>query len=478
MKVTRCRYLVMTTSGKPVFVYPNSNSNSNNNDDDDDDEMGTTRLCGLVQALRVSIQQTLDNQEIHCLQTSQSTRFVWMTIQSFTWMVIVPHNDNHLTELPIAFWKAQLERMYLAMIMMFTTQILDMLQRNPQLDVQTLWRDKQPEQLCHSWLEDDPSSSRRSLLLWGIPTCFLSSVSWRRDLASCLLQHDGSTPDPWMTLLLARTNDDDGNSHKLITYAASTSFPGFTTSDGTLFWNWLHHQLSLSLSTDAPSSSSSAAASSSTLNPKQQPPFPICFPHFHAAGYLYVSLHPIRADSSFTLVVLHQHEDTDSSPLVESFCNQTRQSLFWEEFRSSQFQEQWLWEEYLDLAQAWHFLFRIHHNSTLFTQCIVSPAGEEITNNNPDMWRMYHQLCWQLRLGSTGVESTLNHIARMNDKSALSSSLSLEKQHHSPSNNHPTVASDCPMLQCMSIPPSTQGVTYLTQGPTTYLAMSGRDFEL
>lgn len=438
-----CRFLVMTTSGKPVFVHPTNNNNEDEND--------TTRLCGLVQALRVSIQQILDNQEIHCLQTTRSTRVVWMTIQSLTWMVIVPNDHTGTTVLPVAFWKAQLERMYLSMIMMFTLQIQNMLTKNPQLDVETLWRNKKPEQLFFPSVLDDPSQQP---IVWGIPTCFLSSVSWRRELASSLVQASQGSANhppedilhPWMALLLARTN---ANQHKMITYVASASFPGFTTSDGALFWNWLQDQLE---------------NSSKQQQQQRQQSFPICFPHFHAEGYLYASLYSLS--EPFTLVLLHQHEHTDAFPWAESFRAQTRHSSFWEEFRSNQLEEQWLWEEYLDLSQAWHFMFRMHHISTSFTQYIVSPEETNRNNSREELWRTYHQLCWQLRLGSTGVESTLNKV--------MTEELPSDKPQYA----NPTVASDCPMLQCMDAPPPIQGVTYVTQGQTTYLAMSGRDFEL
>jgi hypothetical protein len=427
----------MTTSGKPVFVSPATTNETEEND--------MTRLCGIIQALRVSIQQTLNNQEIHCLQTTESTRVVWMTVQSFTWMVIVPVNR---TELPVAYWKTQLERLYLAMIMMFTKQIHSLLNQNPQLDVETLWRQKSPEQLVS--LSDDSSQQ------WGIPTCFVSSLTWRCELAASLIQlssQDTLTPDPWMALLVARINGD----HKLISYVPSTAFPGFATSDGALFWNWLQHQMSDEFAKQQPSN---------------QKVFPLCFPHFHAEGYLYASSHSLS--DPFTLVLLHQNEQTDSASMVESFRIHFRNSsTFCEEFRSSQLEEQWLWEEYLDLSQAEHFLFRLHSSSTPFAQCIVPPEAllrnhsSNNSNHRVDMWRTYHQLCWQLRLGSTGVESTLNHVRKMQNASV---------ENRQPTN--PIVSSDCPMLQCMDAPPAVQGVTYITQGPTTYLAMSGRDFEL
>ncbi|GAX25557.1 hypothetical protein FisN_28Hh026 [Fistulifera solaris] len=438
---TGVRYVVMTTSGKPVFVSPADTNETEEND--------TTRLCGIVQAMRVSIQQTLNQQDIHYLKTTQSTRVVWMTVQSFTWMVIVP---VHRTESPLAYWKTQLERLYLAMIMMFTTQIHSLLNQNPQLDVESLWRQQSPEQLVY--LRDDVS--RQSIAGWGIPTCYLSSGTWRYELAASLIQfRNPSTPDPWMALVLARTK---GGDPKLINYVASTAFPGFTTSDGALFWNWLKHQLS-----------DEFANSQQPSNPKA---IPLCFPHFHAGGYLYATWHVLS--NPFTLVLLHQNEQINSFSMVDSLRIHFRQSsTFGEEFHSSQLEEQWLWEEYLDLSQAEHFLFRLHPSSTPFAQCIVSPEAllrKHLINNEnyrDGMWRMYHQLCWQLRLGSTGVEPTLKHVRKIKNESV---------EHRQPIN--PSVASDCPMLQCMDAPPSVQGVTYITQGPTTYLAMSGRDFEL
>jgi hypothetical protein len=437
----RVRYVVMTTSGKPVFVSP---ANTNETEEND-----TTRLCGIVQAMRVSIQQTLNHQEIHYLKTTQSTRVVWMTVQSFTWMVIVP---VHRTELPLAYWKAQLERLYLAMIMIFTTQIHSLLNQNHQLDVESLWRQQSPEQLVS--LRDDDDASPQSMAEWGIPTCYLSSG--RGELATSLIQcRDPSTPDPWLALVLARMN---GGEPKLVSYVASTAFPGFTTSDGALFWNWLEHQLS-----------DVSANSQQLSNPKA---LPLCFPHFHAEGYLYATWHVLS--NPFTLVLLQQTEQTDSASMVDRFRTHFRQSsTFGEKFRSSQLEEQWLWEEYLDLSQAEHFLFRLHTSSTPFAQCIASPEAlvRKYAMNNEnygdDMWRTYHQLCWKLRLGSTGVKSTLKHVRMIQNESV---------EHRQPTN--PTVASDCPMLQCMDAPPSVQGVTYITMGPTTHLAMSGRDFEL
>jgi hypothetical protein len=42
----------------------------------------------------------------------------------------------------------------------------------------------------------------------------------------------------------------------------------------------------------------------------------------------------------------------------------------------------------------------------------------------------------------------------------------------------PTIGQFCPVMGLLEAPPNLQGVSYLTRGSCTYLAMSGREFEL
>lgn len=402
--------MVMTTSGKPVFAYP-----------PDTEE---TRLCGIVQALRLSVQQSLQD-DLHCLRSGHST-IVWKTIQSLTWMVIIvsKNSNNNNSILPVAFWKTQLERLYASMIMIFTAQIQTMLTRNPQLDVEALWREKQVHYCLRTLLD----ASSHQIIIWGVPTCFLVC---RRQLAASLIEmyHEKSDSQPLLAILLYRSNP-----YKMVTYVASALFPGFTASDGALLWSWLQDKLSVE--------------QQSLLQQQQQKSFPICFPHFHAQGYLYASMHSMGDNFTWVLFSPHEH----SAP-VDFFMNPV--STLLQEFDPSE--EIWLWEDYLDISQAWHVLFRMHSPSS-FTQCIMSPTKHD-NDDDEELWCTYHQLCWQLR--STSIEST-----QVEEK--------IPQQHA----NHPTIASDCPMLQCMDAPPAVQGVTYITKGPTTYLAMSGSDFEL
>jgi hypothetical protein len=138
-------------------------------------------------------------------------------------------------------------------------------------------------------------------------------------------------------------------------------------------------------------------------------------------------------------------------------------------------------KEYLDIAQAIHFIFRFDapiqtkgrhsrgRKSGHLTQCIntplVAPFDEAVSKRR--IWSMYQKLNLRLRLGSASVESTMD-------------AFDMISQDHLGSREvvAPGVGKYCPAVGLVESPPNNEGLSYIMDENEIFLAMNGSGFEL
>ena len=149
-------------------------------------------------------------------------------------------------------------------------------------------------------------------------------------------------------------------------------------------------------------------------------------------------------------------------------------------------------KEYLRLAEARHFCFRLNvpilapanrrrskkaQTVGHLTQCLSSRLVEDdaaddaaatTTSSRRLLWRIYQRLSLRLRLGSATQEACADALDM----------IQCDRANENGSNPTTTIGKDCPAMGLLEAPPNLQGVAYEKLGPDTFFAMSGRDFEL
>ena len=131
-------------------------------------------------------------------------------------------------------------------------------------------------------------------------------------------------------------------------------------------------------------------------------------------------------------------------------------------------------DEYLQLASAMHFLFRIdvavYDTGGMLTQCLSPPLQFPFVDEKSKrrVYCMYQRLALRLRLGSASVESTMDAFAMIAD------------DHDDSENTHASmgIGKDCQAQCLLESPPNVHGCTYVLDGSELFIAINGRDFEL
>jgi hypothetical protein len=138
-------------------------------------------------------------------------------------------------------------------------------------------------------------------------------------------------------------------------------------------------------------------------------------------------------------------------------------------------------QEYLDMAQAIHFIFRfdasIHSKGRQprggkgghLTQCISTPlcAEFESVEAKQRLWSRYQKLNLRLRLGSASVESSMD-------------AFDMISQDHLDSKEAvaPGIGKHCPGIGLVESPPNMEGLSYIMDEREIFLAVNGSEFEL
>jgi hypothetical protein len=174
-----CNILVMTESGKPVFARYGT----------DED---TTRICGLLQALRSSIvyNSDLGSSEIQSLQ-SGSLRVVFLNAGAITLVAICRAgvNGKYATE---AYMRLQLEYTYSQILFTLTDQIQSLLQQNASLDLRSLLGSAS-ESATKSLLESAGPLGHPAPFLLGSVSSMFPVPPLCRQRASSALRNAGKT---------------------------------------------------------------------------------------------------------------------------------------------------------------------------------------------------------------------------------------------------------------------------------------------
>jgi len=131
-------------------------------------------------------------------------------------------------------------------------------------------------------------------------------------------------------------------------------------------------------------------------------------------------------------------------------------------------------DEYLQLASAMHFLFRIdvavYDTGGMLTQCLSPPLQFPFVDEKSKrrVYCMYQRLALRLRLGSASVESTMDAFAMIAD------------DHDNSENHHSSmgIGKDCQAQCLLESPPNVHGCSYILDGSELFIAINGRDFEL
>ena len=131
-------------------------------------------------------------------------------------------------------------------------------------------------------------------------------------------------------------------------------------------------------------------------------------------------------------------------------------------------------DEYLQLASAMHFLFRIdvavYDTGGMLTQCLSPPLQFPFVDEKSKrrVYCMYQRLALRLRLGSASVESTMDAFAMIAD------------DHDDSENAHASmgIGKDCQAQCLLESPPNVHGCSYILDGSELFIAINGKDFEL
>jgi hypothetical protein len=146
-----------------------------------------------------------------------------------------------------------------------------------------------------------------------------------------------------------------------------------------------------------------------------------------------------------------------------------------------------IFEDYLALGDAWHFVFRInvpivssneHRRGKKVTtgylpQCLACPLdgrggipSDTTVEKRRRLWNIYQRLNLRLRLGSSTFEASMDGL-EMNRQDCG------DDQQHAP-----TIAKDCLAMSLLGVPPKLEGIAFMKIGVDTFFGMSGQEFEL
>lgn len=489
--------IVMSEAGKPIFARFGQ-----------DEEV--SRICSLLQAVRTSIlySRGLGLGDIQSLQ-SEGLTIVFMVAGSLT-LVAVSHES--LCRETMAYLRLQLEYVYANIIVAFTSSVQTMFDHNPGFDLQNLLSGT-TETLMRQVLDESSSSGNPApFLTSGIETLYPISPNAREKLSRVLQIAGAQTPDTVFALVLV----DD----KLVTLVQPSFRPHqLHASDLHLFGQFVARQPGLL---------------SSELW------LPVCLPRFNASGFMYCysncldaktrtvltlvsqngtteQFHAFRqaaaeirrelglkgTSSTGVLEIIHSYENSGAANEVqwrrmeESYSDEdyvdasgdgtgiipyvpNEDFTLVKEIETANSTREALLQQYLELAGAIHFVFRldvrIHHTGGRssksqggrLSQTIAAPLGFPFIDDDSRrrVWTTYQRLNLRLRLsGSASIESTMDAFDMVSEDSNDGAVA-------------PGVGRHCPSIGLAESSPNMQGVAFLIEGTETFLAMNGREFEL
>lgn len=518
---TDCNFIVMSNAGKPIFARYG-------------DEEEVARVCGLLEAVRTSItySRTLGLGDIQSLR-SGSLAVVFMAVGSITLVALSPINANDDSSFSSGetetfhYLKLQLEYLFALIIFTMTEQVQSMFQHNASFDLRTMLG--ATEGTMRDMLNDaGPEGEPGPFLLGGAQTVFPLSPAIR-DRMSQVLQSVGSkTADTVFALLIA-----DG---KLLSLVQSAFRPHqLRVSDMHLLLHCLgRHQGLLSselwLPVCLPRFNSSGflycythcldvetklvlvlvsqhgttdqfelfrGASSRIRSELSLPVITGSVLRIHGTDTSVESAHGVGSDVVWSRtaeeVTTNEDEDYvdasgDGDNMIPYMAGASEtdfkpEFMLLKELKCSMepIQLGGACGEYLDLAQAVHFIYRFDapvqthvrqargskggHLAQCVSSLVCAPFDSPKAKRR--LWSRYQKLSLRLRLGSASVESTMD-------------AFDMISQDHADAADDiaPGIGKHCPSTGLVESPPNMEGLSYIMDENEIFLALNGSDFEL
>jgi hypothetical protein len=490
--------IVLSEAGKPIFARH--------------EDEGVARLCGLVQAVRTSVNgnKAFNLGEIQSLRSGKLC-IVFMTVESITLVAISRADENGLTETE-TFLRLQLEYVFAQLIFTLTDQVQRVYQQNPGFDLRSML--SSADSALHGVLDESgPNGNAGPFLSSGIQPVFPLSHRVRERTSRVLQSVGGKTENTAFALLIIRD--------RLVTLVQPSFRPHqLRPSDLHLILNFVSRQPALETS---------------------ELWMPLCLPRFNSSGFLYAYTNCLDPSTKLTLVLISPMNTTDQFQLYRDASASIREGLGipaqtgsvlkitnsestskggigtksdveWQRSSASDIDEEYvnissdgelshseectllqelkqladpttveeIVKECVDDDSVIHFLFRLDvqvrncskrsGNATgKLTQCISPPVPIPFAgiSSKRRLWTNYQKMAVRLRLGSATVESTMDAFDM----------ISRDETEHK-DRSFPGIAKHCPAIGLMESPPNVHGVTYILEGNDIFLAMNGRDFEL
>lgn len=510
-----CNVIVMSEAGKPIYARFGT-------------EEELARICGLIQAIRMSlVDPSLELGDIQSLQ-SGSLKLVFMTVQSITLLAVSRLGRHGEVETELAM-RLQLEYVYGALLLTMTEQVQSVFLQNPNFDLRESLG--ATESIITEILDEASPTNGNcgSFLTGGIESVFPITPELRDNASQVLLEAGEQTDNTVFAMLVT--------GKKLLTVIQPKHGPHQLSSfDLHLLINFVNQRPGLLTS---------------------ELWFPVCLPRFNSSGFLYVYSNCLDSNTKLTLVLVSQANSTDQFQLFRTAAFAIRKNLglpavvgsvlrildpsnmgaelasrddvAWR--RSLDFDQVNSEEDYVDAsldgggmipyvfgdsvhsnskdaaqsgscpllkeledtlepglmkstlerycatAQAMHFVFRLdalvqtsnQPQAGKMTQCLCSPLGFPFVDNasRRRVFALYQKLQLRLRLGSATCESSMDAFDLIASVQAAS-----DEEHMKGTGRY------CPASCLAESSPSVQGVTYVIDGQELFLAMNGREFEL
>jgi len=506
-KEMNCNVICMSDAGKPIYARFGS-------------EEEVARICGLIQAIRMSlVDPRMGLGDIQSLTSGRLT-LVFMTVHSITLLAVARRGQHGECETE-AYLRLQLEHVYGQMLLTLTEQVQAMFLQNPNFDLRESLGAS--ESLITGILEEAGPCANNggSFLAGGVESLFPIAPQVRDNASRVLFDIGKRTDNTVFALLVSGT--------KLLSIVQPRHVPHQISSfDLHLLINFAHSRPGLLTS---------------------ELWFPICLPRFNSSGFLYAYTNCLDSDTKLTLVLLSQSNTTeqfqlfrnaafaarenlglpqvvgnvlriipsdgvepiddvawrrshdtgeedyvdvsldgdgemipyvfkDSPPPTIQNATQNKKSILLEEIEGALNPEVTtkILEECCEIAHAKHFLFRLdalvqtdHSQTGKVMQCLSSCLNTHFEDDfsKRRVYSMYQKLQLRMRLGSATCEASMDAFDAVARVQAAS-----EEDHMKGIGRH------CPASCLTESPPSVQGVTYVIDGSELFLAMNGREFEV
>ena len=281
--------IVMSEAGKPIFSRFGS-------------EAEVARICGLIQALRTSVnsKNTFQLGEIQSL-TAGSCSIAFMTVQSVSLVAISTAGPGEQQDFIQAYLRLQLEYVYAQLISSFTSQVQTAFDRNPSLDLQSQMTSCAP--LMRAILEDSSSRNPGPFLIGGVQVLYPLSSATRHRVSKILQSLYSSTPNTAFAVVLA-------GDQLLSLVQPSYRNHQIRASD-------LHLLMTV-------------AIQQPDLYQAINPPelwIPVCLPRLNSSGYFYAYISCLHAPTKLTLILISPMGSTDQFQQFRSTSIRIREEM-------------------------------------------------------------------------------------------------------------------------------------------------------